>query len=1053
MNATTNESLRLSLSLPLSLLLMALAGCVQYGEETTGLARTPQGDGPRVTWDLAARPLPEIPFPNDAATFPDPDSPTGRRVNASLVAPTRLEAEARAKIDRLDGFGIYAPITVSFEAPLDLASIRAAMRADDGFSDDVLYLVNLNPASPRYGQPSILDVGNGNFPVVLEKTSFFDYDERAGESNLVFETVDEVALGQDTNHDGDLDVPNVLNEGDDTEREIMTFYERETDTLMVRPLLPLDEQSTYAVVLTKRLRGVDGSPVRSPFEFVHDLRQTRALKPLVEDGILASLGLGIEDVAFAWTFSTQSTTADLVAIRRGLDGWGPFDGLGSKYPAVLSSIDLLKDAPSANGSMHVLDASLLVKLIDDPLVGTLFGNEARRQALKENYAFVDYFVTGSFEGPWFVTEDGTWHVNPKTGEYQVGSDQVTWAMAVPKQTAKYRAPFDLQIHLHGYTSSRLELIFWAGSYCRFGSAVVAVDAAGHGGGVIDSNTISVVQGILAQNGILNSQAIFQNGRSRDLNGDGDRDSGGDFWTSDTFHTRDMVRQSVVDVFQLVRVFRAFDGVQRWQFDLDGDGENELAGDFNADGVVDAGGPWASYRMSGGSLGGILSAIAAAAEPYIDHTVSVSGAAGLPDVAIRSTQGGVNEAVVLRILGPLVIAYPDEDAGNAPTLGFHVPDVNDDVRIPFAALGAAQPGDRVEVRNLTAGESEYFVLSTNLTGRAGVPADAGDRVEVVVYEGSADGAAVRHRIQRFDRDAEYQQTEWESGDRLVFPTEGYGLDRQSPEMRRFLTIAGMVTEPGDPVAWARHIFLEPLPILKEGPRAHNILIIPTIGDTAVPVSTGIANARAAGLIPVTLDEARDPDFRYGRAIPWDPSLGYAGWHETRKSWDEWRTAIGSAWSPQGLEAPRSPNDVLLENWVIEGIERLRRFEHDPRFQNADEILFDVDDLADGLDPYGQPRIAEPLRITRRTSAGISAMRIPYLDPKGSHGFGLYEPDSPFDMPTYMHSLIGQYISTEGEQLIEALCNEDASCEYVQQTGFDLDGTAFPGPLPGSLSGSQ
>ena len=42
-----------------------------------------------------------------------------------------------------------------------------------------------------------------------------------------------------------------------------------------------------------------------------------------------------------------------------------------------------------------------------------------------------------------------------------------------------------------------------------------------------------------------AQAILS-GRAEDLNGDGTPDSGGDFWTSYVFHTRDSVRQSAVD---------------------------------------------------------------------------------------------------------------------------------------------------------------------------------------------------------------------------------------------------------------------------------------------------------------------------------------------------------------------------------------------------------------------------------------------------------------------------------------------------------------------------
>ena len=46
-------------------------------------------------------------------------------------------------------------------------------------------------------------------------------------------------------------------------------------------------------------------------------------------------------------------------------------------------------------------------------------------------------------------------------------------------------------------------------------------------------------------------------RSRDLDSNGAPDSGGDFWSSYLFHTRDGVRQSVLDHIQLVRIMRAF----------------------------------------------------------------------------------------------------------------------------------------------------------------------------------------------------------------------------------------------------------------------------------------------------------------------------------------------------------------------------------------------------------------------------------------------------------------------------------------------------------------
>lgn len=1024
--------------------LAALAGCVQSGEEARGLARAERGTGPTVKWDLSARPLPEIPFPNDVATFPDPKSLTGRRVNASLVGPTNMESDVRKKIARLDGFGIAGQITVAFDKPIDPALIRAAHTGDDKFDDDVVYVVNLNKKSPRYGKPTILDMGNGNFPVVLERTTFFESDDRAGESNLVYETVDETETGIDSNHNGVLDVPNVLEPGDDPERQIMTFYERASNTLLMRPLLPLDERSEYAVILTRRILGEDGAPIQSPFEWVNDIRQTPALEPLVEDGILEDLGLTLGDIAFAWSFTTQSTTAELVAIRQGLEGYGPFSTLASRYPAVLAQLDPMQDAPTPRGSIYVMDGDRMRAFLRDHYMTLFGGDEARRDSLLLHYQFVDYFVAGSYETPYFITDDGSFRMNVKTGDYEAVSDRVTFAMVVPKKTSRHKPPFPLQVHIHGYTSSRLELILWAGSYTRFGSAVVAIDAAGHGGGILDDSEISLVNSLLSSYGASAASVMFETGRARDLNGDGRPDSGGDYWTADLFHTRDMVRQTVVDIMQLVRIFRGFDGVTRWQFDLDGDGERELAGDFNGDGIVDVGGPFNTYRMSGGSLGGIVSGVAAAVEPYISETVSVAGAASLSDVGIRSTQGGVNEAVVLRMMGPLVIAYPDDDNGDAMTLGWKVPDVNDEVLIPFHALPAGvQVGDRMEVTNLTNGKNAWTILDADLRGRAGVAADAEDRVEIVFREGGEPDAPIRAKITKTDRDVTYQTKDWDAGDWLVTPTEGWGLKRQTPEIRRFMTIASMVLEPGDPVAYARHYFLEPLHILEEGPRAHNILIIPSIGDTAVPVATGIHHARVAGLIPVTFADASNPDFKYGRGVPWDPAMGFDTWYDKRLSWNEWRQAAGVDWGPGRDRLAETPNEVFVENWVTEGIERLRRFEHDSRFSDGRETLFDVDVLADGLDTdRSHPSLTEPLRITRRTPVGISAVRIPWMQHNGAHGFGLYEPDLPFDMPTYMHTMIGHYVASKGQELIEAHCLEDASCSFVPQPVFLGDGGFHP-----------
>ncbi len=104
------------------LLFLLLVGC---GPGAEGLRLTPPGDGPHVVIDWDAEPFPEIPLPNDLATRPDPDSPTGLRLNLSELAATHSEREARRNLNELSGFGIQMPITVRFDQPLDLDRIAA----------------------------------------------------------------------------------------------------------------------------------------------------------------------------------------------------------------------------------------------------------------------------------------------------------------------------------------------------------------------------------------------------------------------------------------------------------------------------------------------------------------------------------------------------------------------------------------------------------------------------------------------------------------------------------------------------------------------------------------------------------------------------------------------------------------------------------------------------------------------------------------------------------------------------------------------------------------
>ena len=78
-----------------------------------------------------------------------------------------------------------------------------------------------------------------------------------------------------------------------------------------------------------------------------------------------------------------------------------------------------------------------------------------------------------------------------------------------------------------------------------GFAACAADFPGHGP-TIPADDLEIYLGVLKSRGLEPFMLHLVDSRYRDLNNDGDPDSGGDQWSADAFHTRDMVRQAAVD---------------------------------------------------------------------------------------------------------------------------------------------------------------------------------------------------------------------------------------------------------------------------------------------------------------------------------------------------------------------------------------------------------------------------------------------------------------------------------------------------------------------------
>ena len=337
-------------------------------------------------------------------------------------------------------------------------------------------------------------------------------------------------------------------------------------------------------------------------------------------------------------------------------------------------------------------------------------------------------------------------------------------------------------------------------------------------------------------------------------------------------------------------------------------------------------------------------------------------------------------------------------------------------------------------------------------RVTLAADAGDRLFVEFFDDAVDIFDFAHCdagdlmpaafVDTFEVDSEdcdgcarLWQNEWSSGDGLVSPFTGFGRRRQTPNLRRLMYLAQIAAEPGDPINYARRVFLEPYGTEDSPAQPTNLFVVNSIGDQNVPVSTGNAYARAAGIIPFMPANAPD-EFIDWRAPEWFQTL---------------------------YPEQQSPNDLLISTHVIEGVDRLARHPID----GADTFLFDVDDVSEGrlrFTPSGReqsleadalqaPRLNRPLRWVRRShqvasaredvwsvrpGEDISALLNNYAIPAGVHGFDelVYDPSVPWDTSQYVINLIARFGASGGTDVYyhsnprDHQCLEDSSCDFLE-----------------------
>ena len=937
-------------------------GCQDFGGPQ-GLARSPlctDSCGPTIIYDPTDRSDIRIPFPNDLLLTLDSSTPTGLRLNVSTQRDTWVESRLMQHLNELDGFSTFAPIVVQFDGPIDPSTANPS----------TVFVINIEPKSPGFGEKVPLDLGIGDYPVRMPKPyPLFAGDPFSNDMSLLIPD----------DNTWDLD-------GDGVE-EFVNYYEQKSSTLIIRPRLPLRPGTRYAVILTKGVMGFgpDGRlhPIHSPLDWVNDPSQTPYL--LEGRSALARWGIGSKDIAFAWTFTTGSITYQLDMIREGLYGKGPFaflkdmarkgfvevhdtgiafDGDGSK-----------KDMPyDPHDNIFILQAEFFNKLIK--LIASFY--PPAKYYKVDN---IDYFVFGEVSSiDLRATKDHVWHIDPGKGVLRAREYKVPFLLTVPKATKKHKPPFPVVLYAHGNQTSRLELLLFSNYIARFGLAGLVIDEIGHGplvdgikgalkelGSTLNQTSERMVLDLIASlvlpggakdiKGMSNEEAekrlesvgiikeLTKYGRSYDLNQDGIRTNGEGFFVPDPFEQRDIFRQMVVDYLVLARLVKSLDPKKvppPYRGDPHSATLEDLkpylqAGDFNADGVLDIGGAKNPLFMAGISLGGIMTTLVSSYEPDIVAATPFVAGGGVADILARSLLRERLKEGLYFAIGPVLTSCRKDQY---IYFGF-----NDQLDYSVTDKGIVCKGDlsnavyrvfdyswdTLEARNTSNGRTALASFNEDGLVFVAIPSDRGDEWEVSLTNKS--GRKVKFYV--------------------MAPVSGLAIPRDSHKFIVNFSLTQMILDPADPVVVASRIFWHP----PQGWTARGILQEALVADTTVPVATQVTLARSAGLLGTT----------------------YA-------TWDRW-------------------DRLLIQHGIVQG---------------KDVDVDDADKSGDGFGPV--PGI--------QSGKIISAVRFAFA--RGKHEY-MAEPDptKPFDMASYALNQAALYLASRGTLVLDDLCLSRSDCEIFEK----------------------
>ena len=811
------------------IVLIGLFGCTPTGDAPLLPVAADVPMGPTVQFKPLVRPIPDIPLPNDLSLIRVDDTDSGRAWNTSTDKKTQHESHLRSLLNRLDGFGVSGSAMVSFDGPIDLATV----------TNEHVILINIEADHPREGEAIPVDLGRGISLLSVDQKSFFAHDPHADATSLLFPDNNRLDL------DGDGD------------EEFIGHYEVATNTLMIQPVIPLAHGCRYAVLLTNGIYGTapNGTkgPIRSPFNHKAHQAQAREIKRALE---LAQIPEA--DLAFGWTYTTANFIKPLVRLRDGVYGEGMFSRMADIAPAEITEIrdtSIKHDAQQGQRDhRYILQAEFLTKILE--IVGQVQDDDNYNIEFKH----VDYLVFGSWDTPNIRdTPRRDFAIDHHTGEGKITREKVPFMIAIPKTTEQHKPPFPVMLHFHGTGTSRFEPIAIGDTMARMGIAVMSFDQVGHGPlfqdlprllmenpdiEVLLPIIIPLLADILVPDRVDEFEDMETNealeeffkvglfaelavhGRAEDINNDGRMDPAESFFFPDPMRQCAAFWQDLVDMFQMVKILRGLsqDSVPSKPLENPSTASYEelkpylLSGDFNADGVLDIGGPDVPLSLAGVSLGGLHAVMGAALEPEIRTVTPIVAGGGFTNLLARTTFF-ILEPTLLQVMGSVFVGCTKDDV-------LYLTHGNESERCrkpedaAFASLPAPAGAAKITVTNLNNGETSTAPLNSDGGFALSVRTDIGDEIEITVHEQDAQSKAFE----------------------TIAKVDGAGYSRNTSDLRRALLIEQHAFDRCDPISFARHLFWEPLPGHKPKPT----LFLNAVGDRTVPIAGAINLAMAAGV---------------------------------------------------------------------------------------------------------------------------------------------------------------------------------------------------------------